>query len=87
MRHPRRRLGLTLVLTATSLIAPLLAGCQTDAGTGVLIGSAAGAGLGAIIGKQVGGHTVEGALIGAAVGESAGYLMGNERDRQKASEW
>jgi len=56
-----------------------LTGCGSDAQTGALIGVLAGAG----IGQLAGGHT-EATLIGAAIGGGAGYMLGNEGDKQKA---
>jgi len=61
-------------------------GCQSNAGTGALIGGAAGAGIGAIAGKQSHGKTVNGALIGGAVGAIGGGLIGNEMDKKEARE-
>ena len=69
------------ILVATLWIFSLLVvtGCESDAQTGALIGTAAGAG----IGQLAGGHT-ESTLIGAAVGGGIGYILGNEQDKQKA---
>ena len=61
-------------------------GCQSNAGTGALIGGAAGAGIGAIAGKQSHGKTVNGALIGGAVGAIGGGLIGNEMDKKDKQE-
>ena len=64
-------------------------GCETNAGTGALVGGAAGAGIGAIIGHNSHGHTAGGALIGGAVGALGGALVGNEMDkadRQRAED-
>ena len=65
-----------IVLMSATLLA--LTGCQSDAGTGALIGTGVGAGVGAL----AGGGT-EGTLIGAAVGGGAGYMLGNEGDKKK----
>jgi hypothetical protein len=54
-------------------------GCESDAQTGALIGTAIGAG----VGQAVGGDT-ESTLIGAGVGAAGGYMIGNEQDKQKA---
>ena len=54
------------------------AGCESDAQTGALLGTAAGAG----IGNLAGGDT-KSTLIGAAVGGGAGYVLGNEGDKKK----
>ena len=54
-------------------------GCESDAGTGGLLG----AGLGAIAGQAIGGDT-EATLIGGAVGGATGYMIGDQKDRKKA---
>lgn len=72
------------VVTASILAG--VAGCETKAGTGALIGGAAGAGIGAIAGKQSHGRTVGGALIGGAVGALGGALIGNELDKNDREE-
>jgi outer membrane lipoprotein SlyB len=73
--------GLAALLLAGS---SLVAGCQSDAQSGALIG----AGIGALAGQAIGGDT-EATLIGTAVGAGAGYVVGNEsdkaKDRQRAS--
>jgi len=76
--------GLLMVLMTGIVIAGLVfaAGCESDAGTGALLGTAAGAGVGAIVGNQS-GHAAGGALIGGAVGGGTGYLLGNEGDKKK----
>ena len=55
-------------------------GCESDAQTGAAIGALAGAGIG-----QLAGGDTEATLIGAAVGGGAGYMIGNEQDKQKAA--
>jgi len=45
-----------------------VAGCETKAGTGALVGGAAGAGIGAIIGHNSHNRTGSGAVLGAATG-------------------
>ena len=57
-----------------------VAGCESDAGTGAGVGALAGAGVG-----QLAGGDTESTLIGAAVGGGAGYMLGNEQDKKKAS--
>jgi hypothetical protein len=57
----------------------IVTGCESDAQTGALIGTAAGAGIG-----QLAGRNTEGTLIGAAIGGGAGYIIGNEQDKKKA---
>jgi len=56
----------------------LTVGCESDAQTGALVGTAAGAGIG-----QLAGRSTEATLIGAAVGGGAGYIVGNEGDKKK----
>ena len=52
----------------------LVAGCETHAQTGALIGGLGGAGIGAAV------EDTEGALIGGALGAGAGYLIGQSQD-------
>jgi hypothetical protein len=61
-------------------------GCQSNAGTGALVGGAAGAGIGAIIGHNSHGRTASGAAIGGAAGAIGGALVGNEVDKKEARE-
>ena len=68
-----------LLVTAVSFGSLFTAGCQSDAQVGSAIGALAGAGIG-----QLAGGDTESSLIGAAVGGAAGYMLGNESDRQKA---
>lgn len=70
--------GLGLALLAGPI------GCESNAGTGALVGGAAGAGLGAIIGHNSHGRTAEGALIGGAAGAIGGAVIGNEMDKNEA---
>lgn len=71
---------ITLLLTITVGLGTLvMSGCESDAQTGALIGTAAGAGIGQAI-----GHNTTGTLIGAGVGAAGGYLLGNESDKNKA---
>ena len=69
---------LVIILIAMSLGLAFVAGCESDAQTGALIG----AGVGAIAGQAIGGDT-EGTLIGAGVGAAGGYIIGNEQDKKK----
>ena len=74
---------ITVSITAVVCISLIFsAGCESDAQTGALLGTAAGAGLGAIIGNQS-GNAGAGALIGGAAGAGGGYLLGNESDKKK----
>src|ERR1700732_830569 len=67
----------------------LVAGCsgqpltEREKGTGV--GAVLGAGTGAIIGAAV-GHPGAGAAIGGALGAGGGYVVGNELQKQEASQ-
>jgi phage tail tape-measure protein len=67
-----------LMVVAVSLGLAFVAGCESDAQTGALMGTAAGAGVGAL----AGGDT-EGTLVGAAVGGGVGYILGSEQDKKK----
>jgi outer membrane lipoprotein SlyB len=72
--------GLLTVLVAAVVSVGLLfaIGCESDAQTGALVGTAAGAGVGQAI-----GHNTESTLIGAGVGAAGGYMIGNESDKKK----
>jgi hypothetical protein len=73
---------ITAALTVTVGLGTLvMSGCESDAQTGALIGTAAGAGIGQAIGRNT-----TGTLIGAGVGAAGGYLIGNESDKNKAKE-
>ena len=69
-----------LIIAVVSLGLAFNAGCESDAQTGALIGTAAGAGIGQAIGRDTGST-----LIGAGVGGAAGYMIGNEQDKKKAA--
>lgn len=71
---------LSVVAVGVSIV--FLVGCESEAQTDALVGSAAGAGIGAIVGHQS-GRTGEGALIGGAVGGGAGYIVGSEKEKKK----
>ena len=73
-----KKLIIILLVVAVSLGLAFVAGCESDAQTGALIG----AGVGAIAGQAIGGDT-EGTLIGAGVGAAGGYIIGNEQDKKK----
>jgi uncharacterized protein YcfJ len=73
------------IVTLATLCAGV-AGCETKAGTGALVGGAAGAGIGAIVGNNSHGRTGSGALIGGAVGALGGALIGNEMDKKDKAE-
>ena len=67
-----------LMVVVVSLGLVFAAGCESDAQTGALIGTAIGAGAG----QAIGGDT-EATLIGAGIGAVGGYIIGNERDKNK----
>jgi hypothetical protein len=75
-----------LSVVALGVLSAGIAGCETKAGTGALIGGAAGAGIGAIVGHNSHGRTGSGALIGGAVGALGGALIGNEMDKKDKEE-
>lgn len=74
----RNLITITLIVVMV-LGLTFIVGCQSDAQTGTAIGALAGAGIG-----QLAGGDTEATLIGAAVGGTAGYLLGNESDKEKA---
>lgn len=74
----RNLITITLIVVM-SLGSTFIVGCQSDAQTGSVVGALAGAGIG-----QLAGGDTEATLIGTAVGGTAGYLVGNEGDKQKA---
>jgi hypothetical protein len=76
-------LSITKTHMAVAMLAGLMlvVGCESNAGTGALIG----AGGGALAGQAIGRNTT-GTLIGAGVGAGAGYIIGNEMDKKKAKE-
>ena len=68
-----------LMVVSVSLGLVFVGGCESDAQTGALIGTAIGAGAG----QAIGGDT-ESTLIGAGAGAVGGYIIGNESDKKKA---
>jgi hypothetical protein len=68
-----------LMIVAVALGSAFVAGCESGAQTGSVIGALAGAGIG-----QLAGGDTEATLIGAAVGGAAGYMLGNEGDKIEA---
>jgi uncharacterized protein YcfJ len=68
----------TLIIAVVGAGLAFTCGCESDAQTGALIGTAAGAGVGQAIGRDTGST-----LIGAGVGGGAGYIIGNEQDKKK----
>ncbi len=73
-----KNLFIILLVFVVSVGLAFVAGCESDAQTGALIG----AGIGAIAGQAIGGDT-EATLIGAGAGAAGGYMIGNERDKNK----
>jgi len=73
-----KNLIIILMVVAVSLGLAFVAGCESDAQTGALIGT----GVGAIAGQAIGGDT-ESTLIGAGAGAVGGYIIGNESDKKK----
>ncbi len=73
-----KNLIIILMAIIVSLGLFLVTGCESDAQTGALIGTAIGAGAG----QAIGGDT-ESTLIGAGAGAVGGYIIGNERDKKK----
>ncbi|MDD5065157.1 MAG: glycine zipper domain-containing protein [Phycisphaerae bacterium] len=68
----------TLIIAVMGVGLAFTCGCESDAQTGALIGTAAGAGVGQAI-----GHNTQSTLIGAGVGAAGGYMIGNESDKKK----
>jgi len=73
-----KNLLIILMVVVVSLGLAFVAGCESDAQTGALVGTAIGAGAG----QAIGGDT-ESTLIGAGVGAVGGYIIGNESDKKK----
>jgi surface antigen len=79
----------TLKLCTIGLLSLGLAGCETKAGSGALIGAGAGAVVGGLIGSNSHGRAGEGAAIGAAAGAIGGGLIGHgmdESDKKNAQQ-
>ncbi len=73
-----KKMVIILIAVAVSLGLLFAAGCESDAQTGALIGTAIGAGAG----QAIGGDT-KSTLIGAGIGAVGGYMIGNESDKNK----
>jgi len=69
-----------MILVALMAGLLMIAGCQNSAQTGAVVGLLAGAGLGQAIGHHSGAT-----IVGAAIGGAAGYMIGNEDDKQRAA--
>ena len=77
-----QRFGIKSFFMVTVLLgAFVVAGCESQGGTGALVGG----GIGALAGQAIGGDTGS-TLIGAAVGSGVGYIIGNEKDKKRAKE-
>jgi hypothetical protein len=63
-------------------LAAAIAGCETKAGTGAVVGGAGGAAVGGLIGSNSHARAGEGALIGGAIGALGGGLIGHSMDKQ-----
>jgi hypothetical protein len=76
MKHSR------IFLTAL-LLTPILAltSCESNTGTGALIGAAGGAALGGLLGGGRGENIAAGAILGAGTGALAGHLIGEADSR------
>ena len=72
-----KKLIIILMVVVVGLGLAFVAGCESDAQTGALIGT----GIGALAGQAIGGDT-ESTLIGAGVGAVGGYIIGNESDKK-----
>lgn len=73
-----KRFLIIFMTIAAGLGFAFIAGCESDAQTGALIGT----GVGALAGQAIGGDT-ESTLIGAGAGAAGGYIIGNESDKKK----
>src|SRR3954464_5948355 len=83
-----------IALSGALLIAGAgIIGCESNAGTGALIGGATGAGVGGLIGSYSHARAGEGALIGGAIGAASGAPVGHAAHQQgrdayrRQSEW
>jgi hypothetical protein len=68
-------------------LAVALAGCESGAGTGAIIGGATGAGIGGIVGANSHARAGEGALIGGAIGALSGAVIGDSMDRRAREDY
>ena len=85
MKTWKRKGLITACLAGTLSLGAI--GCESNAGSGALIGGAAGAGLGGLIGSYSHARAGEGALIGGAIGAASGALIGNDMDRQERDDY
>ena len=71
-------------VAVSTLFALVLAGCESKAGTGAIVGGVGGAAVGGLIGSKSHARAGEGALIGGAVGALGGALVGHGMDEADA---
>lgn len=76
MKHSR-------IFLASLLLTPILAltSCESNSGTGALIGAAGGAALGGLLGGGRGENIAAGAILGAGAGALTGHLVGEADNR------
>jgi hypothetical protein len=67
------------ILLSVVLMLVLVGGCQNHAQSHMAGGAVIGAGIG-----QLAGGDTEATAIGALIGGTAGYIIGNEADKQEA---
>ncbi|MCP4256546.1 MAG: glycine zipper 2TM domain-containing protein [Planctomycetes bacterium] len=73
-----KKLATILAAAVICLGSFFVVGCESNAQVGSAIGALVGAGIG-----QLAGGDTEATLIGAAVGGAAGYMFGNEGDKEQ----
>ncbi|MHC4114459.1 MAG: glycine zipper domain-containing protein [Planctomycetota bacterium] len=73
-----KNLLIILLAVSVSLGGVFVAGCESDAQTGALIGTAAGAAIGQAVGRDT-----ESTLIGAGIGALGGYIIGDQQDKKE----
>jgi hypothetical protein len=71
------------IFLTSILLTPILAltSCESNTGTGALVGAAGGAALGGLLGGGKGRNIAAGAILGAGTGALAGHLIGRADDR------
>ncbi len=65
------------LIAITGITMTFVAGCESEAQTGALLGSGIGVGVAALTGGDSGAM-----MTGAAIGGGAGLLLGNEADKK-----
>ena len=76
-----RNLTTLAILAAFGLMISFSVGCENEAQSNALLGAGLGVGISAISGGE--GSDL---ATGAAIGAGAGYILGNEADKQKAQQ-